>query len=62
MKDDEFEGIIKIYHPNGQLWQSGNYIKGLKEGSWKTNLEDGSYDKEEIYNKGVLTNPPKEDK
>ncbi len=62
MKDDEFEGIVKIYHPNGQLWQSGNYSKGLKEGSWKTNLEDGTQDKEEIYIKGILTNPPKEEK
>ena len=62
MIDDEFDGIVKIYNPNGQVWQSGTYIKGLKEGSWMINKDDGTLEKEEIYKSGILTNPTADDK
>ena len=60
MVDDEFQGEVRIFHPNLQIWQSGLYVNGLKEGRWIINKEDGSLEKEEIYKSGELTNPVSE--
>lgn len=57
MVDDEFVGVVTIYHPNKNVWQKGSYVKGVKEGKWIVNKEDGTLEREEIYVGGELTNP-----
>jgi antitoxin component YwqK of YwqJK toxin-antitoxin module len=56
MFNDEFDGDVIIFHPNKQVWQKGKYLHGVKDGKWIVNKEDGSLEKEEIYDKGFLKN------
>ena len=41
MKNDEFEGVVTVFHPNGKIWERGMYKNGLKEGKWIINKETG---------------------
>ena len=32
----------KRYYENGQLWDGGEYVLGMKVGEWKTSNRDGT--------------------
>jgi len=35
------EGLWVSYYDNGQLWEKGEYRKGMMEGYWEGYLSDG---------------------
>lgn len=61
MLNGEFIGQALVFHPNGNIWQKGNYENGLKHGIWIILKDNGSVEKEEQYSKGKLLNPSSEE-
>ena len=47
-------GVLVIYHPNGQKQEQGRYKDGEKEGLWIYYTEDGTEDRHDVYEQGVL--------
>jgi len=41
MKNNDFDGITTIYHPEGKVWMKGNYKNGLRDGTWNIFKPDG---------------------
>jgi len=57
MKNGELDGKVTIYHPNGKVWQEGNYVNGVRIGKWMNYLETGEFEREDNYKNGLLLNP-----
>ena len=45
-------GIFTFYHANGNVYQSGNYVAGLRENFWITNDEEGKIIVKQEYKAG----------
>jgi antitoxin component YwqK of YwqJK toxin-antitoxin module len=53
-KNDLKEGAITVFYPTGQKLNTGQYLKGLPEGTWITYGLDGKIEATDIYAQGVL--------
>nr|MBA3899228.1 hypothetical protein [Bacteroidota bacterium] len=53
-QDGWLDGTINAWHPNGFIFQEGNYIKQKKEGLWIEFFPNGEMKNIEIYEHGKL--------
>jgi antitoxin component YwqK of YwqJK toxin-antitoxin module len=45
---------VKVYYPDGKLQETGNYRKGVKEGSWLEYDTNGNISNTSVFINGVL--------
>ena len=48
------EGLLRVWHENGQLWMEGNYVNGKKNGLHREWHENGRLLSEKNYVNGEL--------
>jgi antitoxin component YwqK of YwqJK toxin-antitoxin module len=53
-KNDQPDGVVKVYYPDGKLQETGNYRKGVKEGSWLEYDSNGNISNTSVFINGVL--------
>jgi antitoxin component YwqK of YwqJK toxin-antitoxin module len=49
-------GVYLFYWPNGNLYIKGQYLDGLRHGTWQFFSDDGNLKSEIIYKNGVAEN------
>jgi antitoxin component YwqK of YwqJK toxin-antitoxin module len=59
-KNDQKEGPITVFYPTGQKFTTGQYLKGLPEGTWISYDLDGKIIGTDVYQNGVLVKTTKQ--
>jgi len=53
-KQDKLHGSVKVFYPNGFVFEEINFVDGIKDGSWKQYYIDGNIKFESLYVKNLL--------
>lgn len=48
--------MAKVYHENGELFYTGSYVDGKKDGKWCFYDKDGKLANEIMFDKGIFLN------
>lgn len=59
LSNGKLNGQLKVYHPNGKLKKTGNYINGVQNGLFKEYDEDGELEREYSMKNDELDGPYK---